>query len=155
MSLSNPQDVLGCYRRVTLRLAAASVIIGTLLLLSIEPSTSNPIFNEYHALLPSILGLYNASSMRQYASSSLSSFIKNAQYNGICTPDYLFLVLDGHLPMVVDQNGELVWLESHSVVTRNFRVQPYHGQDYLTYWSQEPMAHGSYYMVSIELHIAS
>lgn len=37
-------------------------------------------------------------------------------------------------PMILDADGELVWMEDRWGQAMDFRVQEYEGRDYLTFW---------------------
>jgi hypothetical protein len=54
-------------------------------------------------------------------------------------------------PMILDANGELVWMKHNRETTHDFKVQRFLGQDFLTYWQGEQVegrGYGSWYMVS-------
>lgn len=54
-------------------------------------------------------------------------------------------------PMILDSDGELVWMKHNWETTQDFRVQRYEDEDYLTYWEGgqvEGRGYGSWYMVS-------
>lgn len=54
-------------------------------------------------------------------------------------------------PMILDAQGELVWMKQTWETAQDFRVQQYRGEDYLTYWEGDQVEGrglGTWYMVS-------
>jgi hypothetical protein len=55
-------------------------------------------------------------------------------------------------PMILDNNGHLVWMNATYGETFALGVQTYKGEDYLTFWKGNPVVaghgEGHYYMVS-------
>ncbi|KAH8697904.1 ASST-domain-containing protein [Talaromyces proteolyticus] len=76
-----------------------------------------------------------------------SPIFESVRSDARCESGYVFLTPDGHTPMILDNQGELVWTARSSAPIQNFRVQKYRGQDYLTYWSGKPFGRGYYYML--------
>ncbi|KAL3491096.1 ASST-domain-containing protein [Aspergillus germanicus] len=53
-------------------------------------------------------------------------------------------------PMILDANGELVWMKHNWETTHDFKVQRFLGQDFLTYWEGEQVegrGYGSWYLI--------
>lgn len=53
-------------------------------------------------------------------------------------------------PMIMDANGDLVWMKHNFGTTQNLQIQRYKGEDYLTYWEGEQVQGGGvglFYMV--------
>ncbi|KAL4924939.1 arylsulfotransferase family protein [Aspergillus undulatus] len=104
------------------------------------------------------LGAYGFGPSRGYASfeyeSPVVEIIESTNGTG-CDPRYTFLTPRGdsveqHGPMILDAQGELVWMKHNWETTQDFKVQRYRGEDYLTYWegSQiESRGFGSWYML--------
>ena len=52
--------------------------------------------------------------------------------------------------MILDAQGELVWMKHNWEITQDFKVQRYQGQNYLIYWEGDEIegrGQGSWYMV--------
>ena len=55
-------------------------------------------------------------------------------------------------PVVLDTQGNLIWMEGKFGQAMNLQVQQYKGQDFITFWSGSshgPHSNGSYYMVNL------
>ncbi|KAL4905438.1 hypothetical protein BDW74DRAFT_185001 [Aspergillus multicolor] len=104
------------------------------------------------------LGLYGFGPSRSYVTfeneSPLVEITESDNGTG-CDSRYTFLAPRGDSvaqegPMILDFQGELVWMKHNWETTHDFKVQRYRGQDYLTYWegSQvEGRGYGSWYML--------
>lgn len=84
-------------------------------------------------------GFYGAYVGQHYRSFDLVSPRVNFHSRQSCDPDYTFLSPRGDSvpspgPMILDANGELVWMEDTWGQAMDFRVQRYEGLDYLTFW---------------------
>lgn len=85
----------------------------------------------------------------------MSPIVEISQYNSGCDPGLTFLAPRGDSiaypgPMILDAQGNLVWMKHNLNITQDFKVQRYRGQDYLTYWEGEEIdgrGEGSWYMV--------
>lgn len=131
-------------RRWTVRASALLTIIGTLLLLLVEPPYPS-VRDLLQYQLPSNFGSYHFGPIKAHVSPSSAELSSDKP----CSPGYLFSIPDGHSLTIHDQNGELIWQERRHVLTQNLRVQTFRGQDYLTYWVKEPFGPGRYYMVNL------
>lgn len=103
-------------------------------------------------------GLYGAYLGHNYVSFDLVppkvAFVK---YDSECSKDYTLISPRGRAvptpgPMILDANGDLVWMEDRFGQAMDFRVQRYAGEDYLTFWvgsDSGTFGTGEYYMASI------
>ena len=72
-----------------------------------------------------------------------------------CDPGFVFLAPRGDSiahpgPIILDAQGELVWMKYNWEITQDFKVQQYRGQNYLIYWEGDEVegrGQGSWYMV--------
>ena len=127
-------------RRWTVRTGALLTIIGTLLLLLVDQP-----YPSIEALLQNrLFGLCDFALTRPHVSSTTARLSSNQS----CTPGYIFTVPDDRSPTIFDQDGDLIWQENRHVLTQNLRVQTFHVQDYLTYWTKEGSGPGRYHMVT-------
>lgn len=84
-------------------------------------------------------GFYGAYVGQPYRSFDLVSPRVNFHSRTSCDPGYTFLSPRGDSvpspgPMILDADGELVWMEDRWGQAMDFRVQEYEGRDYLTFW---------------------
>ncbi|CBF80796.1 hypothetical protein AN8558.2 [Aspergillus nidulans FGSC A4] len=104
------------------------------------------------------LGAYGFGPSRGYVSFEYESplvQISQTDNSTGCDDRYTFLAPRGDSvahegPMILDAQGELVWMKHNWDTTHDFKVQRYRGEDYLTYWegSQvEGRGYGSWYML--------
>ncbi|KAH7061254.1 ASST-domain-containing protein [Macrophomina phaseolina] len=101
-------------------------------------------------------GLYGAYPWRDYVSFGLASPRVNVLEESVqCDPGYVFLEPRGRSvsspgPMILDSDGNLVYMEDRYGEAMDFRPQKYRGDDYLTFWSgtdDGTHGRGSYYML--------
>lgn len=101
-------------------------------------------------------GLYGAYIEQNYKSFDLAPPAVNfIQRDPRCDQSYTFLEPRGMSvpspgPLILDADGELVWMEDSYGQAMDFRVQRYRGDDYLTFWiGTDSGTHGfgSYVMV--------
>ena len=109
----------------------------------------------WHSLLYDT-GLLGAHPRTKYESFDLASPEPNIlKWDPRCEDKYVFLSPRGHFyphpgPLIFDNKGDLVWMESRFGMVMDFRVQRYRGEDYLTFWVGEDdgtRGLGRYYMV--------
>lgn len=102
------------------------------------------------------LGLHGFGPTRRYVSSNYTSpVVEISEYQSGCDPGLTFLAPRGDSiahpgPMILDAQGNLVWMKHNLNITQDFKVQRYKGQDYLTYWEGEEIdgrGYGAWYMV--------
>ncbi|KAL2801992.1 ASST-domain-containing protein [Aspergillus granulosus] len=104
------------------------------------------------------LGAYGFGPSRSYASFQYESplvEITAGDGDNACDDRYTFLAPRGDSvvhpgPMIIDANGELVWMKPSWETTQNFQVQRFQGEDFLTYWEGEQIdgkGYGSWYML--------
>ncbi|GFF40326.1 L-arabinitol 4-dehydrogenase [Aspergillus udagawae] len=107
-------------------------------------------------LNPYDLGLYGFGPSRSYVSFEYESpMVEIAEWGSGCDPRYTFLAPRGDSvahpgPVILDVDGELVWMKYNWDTTQDFKVQRYNGADYLTYWEGtevESRGYGSWYML--------
>ncbi|KAJ5634312.1 hypothetical protein N7528_002154 [Penicillium herquei] len=131
--------------------------------------TIGALFLVLYAALPSIyrfrfhlgyswydLGYYGLGPSRTYQSfDEQSPLVEISPVDATCDQRYTFLAPRGDSvehpgPMIIDANGELVWMKYNWGTTQDFKVQSYKGKDYLTYWQgdeEDGYGHGSWYML--------
>ncbi|GME47107.1 Arylsulfotransferase [Neofusicoccum parvum] len=119
------------------------------LLAAAAPSCqSNPLWYDQ--------GLYGAYPWREYTSFDLASPRVNVLESSVqCDQGYVFLEPRGRSvstpgPMILDHEGNLVYMEKKYGEAMDFRPQKYKGEDYLTFWSgtdDGTHGRGSYYML--------
>lgn len=102
------------------------------------------------------LGWYGFGPSRNFVSfHEHSPVIEITPAGAQCDQRYTFLAPRGDSvehpgPMILDAQGELVWMKHNWGVTQDFKVQRYKGQDYVTYWQgdeEDGHGRGSWYMV--------
>ncbi|KAL3478177.1 ASST-domain-containing protein [Aspergillus californicus] len=104
------------------------------------------------------LGAYGFGPSRGYVSFEYESpvvEITQKEDGAGCDPRYTFFAPHGDSvakpgPMILDAQGELVWMKHNWETTHDFKVQRYQGEDYLTYWEGnqiEGRGFGSWYML--------
>jgi hypothetical protein len=102
------------------------------------------------------LGFYGFGPSRSYVSFEYESpMVEITEWGSGCDPRYTFLAPRGDSvahpgPVILDADGELVWMKYNWDTTQDFKVQRYNGADYLTYWEgteMESRGYGSWYMV--------
>lgn len=107
-------------------------------------------------LSPYDLGFYGLGPSRSYASFEYESpVVEITEWASGCDSRYTFLAPRGDSvahpgPVILDADGELVWMKYNWDTTQDFKVQRYNGADYLTYWEGtevESRGSGSWYMV--------
>ncbi|KAH1673878.1 hypothetical protein KXX15_008696 [Aspergillus fumigatus] len=107
-------------------------------------------------LSPYDLGFYGLGPSRSYASFEYESpVVEITEWASGCDSRYTFLAPRGDSvahpgPVVLDADGELVWMKYNWDTTQDFKVQRYNGADYLTYWEGtevESRGSGSWYML--------
>lgn len=105
------------------------------------------------------LGFYGLGPSRRYYSFDEQSPVTETSPPGAqCDQRYTFLAPRGDSvehpgPMIIDANGELVWMKYNWGTTQDFKVQSYKDQDYVTYWQgdeEDGHGRGSWYMVSFK-----
>lgn len=104
-------------------------------------------------------GLFGAYVGRHFSSFDLVPPQVNFLSQQSCDPSYTFLSPRGNSvpspgPLVLDAEGELVWMEDRWGQAMDLRVQGYRGQDYITFWrGSDSGTHGTgtYLMVSRSL----
>lgn len=86
------------------------------------------------------LGVYGAYPVRNYVSFDLPSPLgRRAQWDDSCNGGHIIVGPNGPSvekmgPVVLDTNGELVWMSNKWSLVMNFNVQEYRGKQYLTFW---------------------
>ncbi|GAB1218280.1 hypothetical protein ATERTT37_007534 [Aspergillus terreus] len=102
------------------------------------------------------LGLYGFGPSQSYVSFGFDSpRVQISQWDAGCDPRYTFLAPRGDSvaqpgPMILDADGNLVWMKHNWETTQDFKVQRYQGQDYLTYWEGSEVGsrgYGAWYML--------
>lgn len=103
------------------------------------------------------LGLYGFGPSKSYISFPYQSpRVELVQWDSSrCDPSFVFLAPRGDSiaypgPMILDAQGELVWMKHNWGITQDFKVQRYRDQDYLIYWEGdvvEGRGQGSWHMV--------
>lgn len=103
------------------------------------------------------LGLYGFGPSKSYVSFPYQSpRVELVQWDeSRCDPSLVFLAPRGDSiahpgPMIMDAQGELVWMKHNWGITQDFKIQRYRGQDYLVYWEGdmvEGRGQGSWHMV--------
>lgn len=84
-------------------------------------------------------GLYGAYIGQHYQSFDLIPPQVNFLTQESCDPTYTFLSPRGNSvpaagPLVLDAEGELIWMEDRWGQAMDLRVQEYKGEDYITFW---------------------
>lgn len=109
------------------------------------------------------LGLYGFGPSQKYISFEYESpVVEISQRDAGCHPGLTFLAPRGDSiahpgPMILDAQGNLVWMKHNCNITMDFKMQRYRGQDYLTYWegkAVDGIGHGSWRMVGPRLSLA-
>lgn len=103
-------------------------------------------------------GLYGAYIGQHYKSFGLSPPGINFVLRQSCDPGYTFVTPRGRsvpapAPMILDVNGELVWMDDQWGQAMDLRVQRYEGEDYITFWRGSDSGWhgvGSYLMVCFD-----
>ncbi|GAQ05220.1 hypothetical protein ALT_2541 [Aspergillus lentulus] len=107
-------------------------------------------------LSPYDLGFYGFGPSRSYVSFEYESpMVEITEWGSGCDSRYTFLAPRGDSvahpgPVILDADGELVWMKYNWDTTQDFKVQRYNGADYLTYWEGtevESRGYGSWYML--------
>ena len=86
------------------------------------------------------LGVYGAYPRRDFVSFDMRAPLSNrVKWEDSCDGGYIFFGPNGPSipnpgPVIMDTNGELVWMDDKWGVTMNFNVQQYKGEKYLTFW---------------------
>ena len=86
------------------------------------------------------LGVYGVYPRRDYVSTDLRSPRgRRVKWEDSCNGGYILLGPNGLSvekpgPIMLDTNGELVWMSEAWGPTMNFNVQKYKGENYLTFW---------------------
>jgi hypothetical protein len=102
------------------------------------------------------LGWYGFGPSQSYISFPYQSpRVEILQWSPECDSRFVFLAPRGDSisspgPVILDARGELVWMKHNWEITQDFKVQPYRGDDYLTYWEGEMgegRGSGSWHMV--------
>jgi hypothetical protein len=102
------------------------------------------------------LGLYGFGPTRGYVSFDYESpIVEITESESGCDQRYTFIAPRGDSvpqagPMILDAQGNLVWMKYNWETTQDFKIQHYRGEDYLTYWEGreiESRGYGSWYMV--------
>lgn len=102
------------------------------------------------------LGLHGFGPTQSYVSFNLTSPVAEiSEHQSGCDPNLTFLAPRGDSiahpgPMILDSQGNLVWMKHNRNITMDFKTQWYKGQDYLTYWEGEEVdgrGSGAWYMV--------
>ncbi|KAJ5895014.1 hypothetical protein N7495_006705 [Penicillium taxi] len=101
------------------------------------------------------LGLYGFGPSQDFVSFDKESrFVEISPADAQCDPRFTFFAPRGDSvahpgPMILDAQGDLVWMKHNAATTQDFKLQRYKGQDYLTYWEgdeEEGHGLGSWYM---------
>ncbi|KAE8371354.1 ASST-domain-containing protein [Aspergillus bertholletiae] len=101
-------------------------------------------------------GLLGAHPTTRYESFDLAAPEPNIRaWDPRCEDKFVFLSPRGHFypnpgPLILDNHGRLVWMESRFGMVMDFRVQTYRGVDYLTFWAGDDdgtRGLGAYYML--------
>ncbi|OJJ42525.1 hypothetical protein ASPZODRAFT_76544 [Penicilliopsis zonata CBS 506.65] len=101
-------------------------------------------------------GLYGFYPSQSYASFEYESpSVEFAHWDPRCDERYTFFAPRGDSihspgPMILDAQGELVYLQPNMGVTQDFKVVQYRGESFLAYWEGEEVAghgDGSWYML--------
>ncbi|KAB8237956.1 arylsulfotransferase family protein [Aspergillus alliaceus] len=102
------------------------------------------------------LGLYGFGPSRGYVSFNYQSpLVEITESASGCDPGYTFLAPRGDSvpqegPMILDAQGNLVWMKYNWETTQDFKMQKYKGEYFLTYWEGreiESRGYGSWYML--------
>ena len=103
-------------------------------------------------------GIYPTQSYHSF--DHLSPWVNKDRWSTQCDPGSIFLTPRGPAvrdsdggPVILDAQGELVWMEPSWKTTMDFRVQEYRGNNYLTFWAgldTHTHGKGNYYMVRLQ-----
>lgn len=147
------------HRRSLLWPAIASAVVGLLYLFYVFAVPQLLRFDFRLGLSWYDLGAHGFGPSRGYVSfEDESPVLEIVQPEGSagCDSRYTFLAPRGDSvpqsgPMILDAQGELVWMKHNWETTQDFSVQQYRGEDFLTYWEGnqiEGRGYGTWYMVS-------
>ena len=89
-----------------------------------------------------------------------SPFLNIIKQDDRCDDGYTFIAprgmyVEAPAPVILDNNGNLVWTETKWGQAMDFEVQKYQGKDYITFWhgtGNGTFGTGSYLMVSATIH---
>jgi len=102
-------------------------------------------------------GVYGTYPTQQYTSFALEGpRAQHLRWNAQCDQGLVLMTPNGPSverpgPMILDAQGELVWMSDDFGPTANLKMQHYNGENYLTFWSGEKAAtsgKGVYFMVN-------
>ena len=114
----------------------------------IFPSLETPFYD---------LAVYGGYRTQDYVSYNLSSpRISQLRWDDECDNGFIFVTPQGKSvehpgPMILNSQGNLVWMSAEFGVVMNLNMQEYKGQSYLTFWAGRKdgtFGSGAYYMVS-------
>lgn len=134
------------------------ILIYTLLLLC-TPATASPDQEPRFRSEKYAKGFEGPYPLQRYRSADVSGPILNYWHRSVACEDGLYTILAPRGdsvrqsgPMIVDQQGHLVWFKQYKTTTYNANVHKYKGERYLTFWAGDDSVRGhgegSYYMVS-------
>jgi len=101
-------------------------------------------------------GVYGTYPTQQYTSFALEGpRAQHLRWNAQCDQGLVLMTPNGPSverpgPMILDAQGELVWMSDDFGPTANLKMQHYNGENYLTFWSGEKAAtsgKGVYFMM--------
>ncbi|KAJ5898296.1 hypothetical protein N7504_008584 [Penicillium tannophilum] len=140
-----------------LRLAGCIVTAGVLATLYIFGVPQLARFRFRSDLPPYDWGVYGVAPFRSYQSCSLTSpKLEILQWDPRCNSDFTFLAPRGFSVaepslLILDAQGDPVWVDYSWGEVHDFRVQQFKGKDYLTFWAGVQRGihgEGSWYMLS-------
>lgn len=108
-------------------------------------------------------GAFGAYRSQSYVSFALRSPQTSViRWEDSCSDGQVFLNINGpsvadNAPVILDGNGELIWMSNEFPTTMNLKVQRYKGQDYLTFWGgkkAKTSGQGDYFMLDSNYRIA-
>lgn len=148
----------GAWRRtfIRIRLLAVGTVISLLYLFYLFVLPHLLKFRFRSDLSRYDLGLYGFGPTRGYASFDYESpVVEISQSDAGCDPRFTFIAPRGDSiphpgPMILDADGNLVWMQHNVDITQDFRLQRYQGEDFLTYWEGKEVdgrGDGSWFMV--------
>lgn len=132
----------------------STLLVSLITLLQLAHSSPLSPRNEFNSLWYDA-GLYGAYVDHEYVSSDHTPPKVNFLHSESCDPGFTFISPRGKSvpkpgPIILDPQGELIWMDDRYGQAMDFRVQQYRGEDYLTFWAgTDSGTHGtgSYYMV--------
>lgn len=145
-------------RKLTLRRCIPALVaaVGALVLFWIYALPQLARFRFRAGLSWYDMGWYGFGPSRNYVSfHEQSPVIEISPADAQCDQRFTFLAPRGDSvvhpgPMIMDAQGELVWMKNNWGTTQDFKVQRYKGEDFVTYWQgdeEDGHGRGLWYMV--------